>query len=258
MELSHDYGPRVHVLDEPSLLSVLARLGSPTTGTAEVPALVRTAYARLFLAALDHHFPTEHAAVPTRMIESEPRGVYRGAVFDRSTRLVICAVVRAGILPAQTCYEIACHMLPAENVRIDFLNLSRETDAGGRVTGVRMDGSKLGGDVDGAVVVIPDPMGATGGTVCRAVEIYRSLGRRGPRAVIALHLMCTPEATQRVLASTDDTHLWCGRFDRGLSPDHVLATPPGTHRDLERGLSDVQYVVPGAGGLGELLTNSWV
>ena len=178
MELSHAYGPRLHVLGEPSMLSVLARLGAPTTGTAEVPGLVRTAYARLFHAAIDHHFPVETAAVPTRMAQSEPRGVYRGTILDRDTKLVICAVVRAGILPAQTCYEIACQMLPPENVRIDFLNLSRETDVDGRVTGVRMDGSKLGGDVDGAVVLIPDPMGATGGTVCRTVEVYRTLGRR--------------------------------------------------------------------------------
>jgi uracil phosphoribosyltransferase len=33
---------------------------------------------------------------------------------------------------------------------------------------------------------------------------------------------------------------------------------PGTYPDEERGLNDVQYIVPGAGGMGELLTNSWV
>jgi hypothetical protein len=52
--------------------------------------------------------------------------------------------------------------------------------------------------------------------------------------------------------------LYVARLDRGLSPTHVLATPPGTHPDLERGLTDSQYIVPGAGGLGELLTNSWI
>jgi len=37
-----------------------------------------------------------------------------------------------------------------------------------------------------------------------------------------------------------------------------LATPPGTHPALERGLTESHYIVPGAGGLGELLTNSWI
>ncbi|MEI8254618.1 MAG: hypothetical protein WCJ30_03005, partial [Deltaproteobacteria bacterium] len=41
------------------------------------------------------------------------------------------------------------------------------------------------------------------------------------------------------------------------SPD-VLATVPGTHPDRERGLDDRQYIVPGAGGLGELLNNAWI
>lgn len=258
MQLPHRYGPRLHVLDEPAMLSLLARLGAPETGTAEMPALVRSAYARLLHVALDTHFPTEEVHVPTRMSATEPRAVFHGRVLCRSTRLVICAVVRAGILPAQTCYELACQMLPPENVRIDFLNLSREVDEQGRVVGVRMDGSKIGGDVDGAVVIVPDPMGATGGTVCRAVEVYRGVGVRGARAILALHLMCTPEATQRVLESCPEAEIWSGRFDRGLSPEAVLLTPPGTHPELERGLTDVQYVVPGAGGLGELLTNSWV
>ncbi|MCC6782338.1 MAG: uracil phosphoribosyltransferase [Planctomycetes bacterium] len=258
MELSHGYGPRLHILDEAALLSILARLGSPETSTAEVPHLVRAAYARLLHAVLDARFPTEEARLPTRMTATEPRAFYQGRVLCRRTRLVICAVVRAGILPAQTCYELACQLLPPENVRIDYLNLSRETDAAGHVTGVRMEGSKIGGDVDDAVLLVPDPMGATGGTVCRAVEVYRAFSLRPPRAVVALHLMCTPEATLRVLEGSPETEIWCGRFDRGLSPDEVLRTPPGTHPQRERGLNDVQYVVPGAGGLGELLTNSWV
>jgi hypothetical protein len=48
------------------------------------------------------------------------------------------------------------------------------------------------------------------------------------------------------------------RLDRGLSPSNVLNTAPGTHWDEERGLDDSQYIVPGAGGVGEILNNAWV
>jgi uracil phosphoribosyltransferase len=255
--LEHRYGPNVHLLDDPVLLTVLARLGAPSTGTAALPALVRTAYQRLFWAVMAREFPIEQGRVPTRMTASEPRAFYQGPLLAADTPLVLCAVIRAGILPAQTCYESACEVLPPANVRLDFLNMSRVTDEHHQVTGVQLDGSKIGGPVAGAVVLIPDPMGATGGTVARAVEVYRALGA-APRAIVAAHLMVTPEAIARLTAQHPDVRLYAGRLDRGLSSERALAAVPGTFPDEERGLDDVQYIVPGAGGMGELLTNSWV
>ena len=258
MLLPHRYGPNVHLLDDVYLLSLLARIGSPETGTDVLPQLVRIAYERLCLAALAREFPTIEDRVKTRMAATEPRAFYEGRRLCPRTPLVICAVIRAGILPAQTCYELATAVLPSQNVRLDFLNMSRVTDAAHHVVGVRLDGSKIGGAIDGAVLLVPDPMGATGGTMTRVVESYRQLGGGKPKAIIALHLMVTPEAVQRVSHDCPEVKLYAGRFDRGLSEKDVLATPPGTHPERERGLNDVQYIVPGAGGMGELLTNSWV
>ena len=256
--MNHRYGERLRILDEPFLLSLLARIGSPDTQTSDLPPLVRAAYTRLTHAVLDASFPVEQARVATRMAATEPRGFYQAPRLSRTTQLVVSSVIRAGLLPAQTCYESACQALPAENVRLDYLNMSRETDADGRVVGVRMDGSKVGGTIEDAVLLIADPMGATGGTVVRAIEAYESLGGGRPRAIVAMHMMVTPEAVQRVLAAHPGVQIVTGRFDRGMSDDEVLATLPGTHPERERGLNDVQYIVPGAGGMGELLTNSWV
>jgi uracil phosphoribosyltransferase len=256
--LAHHYGPRVHILDDLYLLTLLARLGAPETGTDEVPALVRTAYQRLLQEVLTREFPRVGAQIKTRMAATEPRAFYQGPILCRETRLVLCAVIRAGILPSQTCYEAATTVLPAANVRIDFINMSRTVDDDHRVTGVRLDGSKIGGPVNDAVVLVPDPMGATGGTVCRAIEIYKSMAGGPPKAIVAMHLMATPEAIRRITAAHADVAIYAARLDRGLSPPEILQSPPGLHADLERGLNDVQYIVPGAGGLGELLTNSWV
>lgn len=52
--------------------------------------------------------------------------------------------------------------------------------------------------------------------------------------------------------------IYTARLDRCLSPQDMPKAAPGLYAERERGLNDVQYVVPGAGGLGELLTNSWV
>jgi uracil phosphoribosyltransferase len=48
------------------------------------------------------------------------------------------------------------------------------------------------------------------------------------------------------------------RLDRGLSSPDILDTVPGTHWDQEKGLNPKQYIVPGAGGLGEVINNSYV
>lgn len=255
--LRHLYGPSVHLFDDPFLSTLLARIGSPDTGTAEVPRLVHTAYQRLLQEVLAREFPRQQRRLPTRMTAQEPRAFVHGDFLCQETKLVLCAVIRAGILPAQACYEAAIQVLPPQNVRLDFLNMSRTTDARHQVTGVRLDGSKLGGPVDGALVLIPDPMGATGGTVSRAIDVYRSLGG-APHRVVAAHLMVTPEAIGRLTAQWPDVPLYAGRLDRGLSTPRALASVPGTFPAEERGLDDVQYIVPGAGGMGELLTNSWV
>lgn len=256
--LPHHYGPDVVLFDDPFLSTLLARIGSPDTGTDAVPGLVRTAYARLLQEVFAREFPHRAHAQPTRMTAQEPRAMVHGTFLCRQTKLVICAVIRAGILPAQACYETAIEVLPAANVRLDFLNMSRTTDDRHQVTGVRLDGSKIGGPVDGALVLIPDPMGATGGTVSRAVDIYESLGDGSPARVVAMHLMVTPEAIGRLTAAHPGVRLYAGRLDRGLSTPRALASVPGTFPAEERGLDDVQYIVPGAGGMGELLTNSWV
>lgn len=254
--LNHRYGPQVHLFDDPFLATLLARIGAPETGTEQLPQLVRSAYRRLLQEVLAREFPQLRRRLQTRMSATEPRAFAEGPMLCPNTRLVICAVIRAGILPSQACYEAACEVLPPQNVRLDFLNMSRVTDEHHRVTGVRLDGSKLGGTVDDAVVLIPDPMGATGGTVCRAVDVYRGFGT--PRALVAMHLMATPEAILRVVQQHPDVHLYSGRLDRGLSSERALAAVPGTFPAEERGLNDVHYIVPGAGGMGELLTNSWV
>ncbi|MEO6594079.1 MAG: uracil phosphoribosyltransferase [Planctomycetota bacterium] len=256
--LAHRYGKDVLLFDDPFLSTLLLRIGSPQTGTAQLPPLVRTAYQRLLQEVLAREFPVRDHRAQTRMTAQEPKAFVHGPQLCRDTRLVICAVIRAGILPAQACYEAAIEVLPPENVRLDFLNMSRTVDAEHHVTGVRLDGTKLGGPVDDAVVLLPDPMGATGSTVTRAVDVYRELGGGAPRCIVAAHLMVTPEAIRRVTGTHPDVRLYACRLDRGLSTERALASEPGAFPDEERGLNDVQYIVPGAGGMGELLTNSWV
>lgn len=255
-ELAHLYGERVHLVDNPFLRSVLARISSPQGSIPEVLNLLRLAY-EILLGAATAEFPCVEAEVDTRMREVHPEaGVWNGTVLDPTVRVVVCDVVRGGIVPSQVCFERLLSVLPDACLRLDHLNMSRVSDAEGRVTGVDLSGSKVGGDVEDVILLIPDPMGATGSTMLRAVEHYRS-NYGAPVKIISMPVIATPEYMRAVLEGVDDAVVYAGRLDRGLSDPDVLASVPGTHWGRERGLDDHGYIVPGAGGMGEVLNNSW-
>ena len=73
-----------------------------------------------------------------------------------------------------------------------------------------------------------------------------------------MHLIVTPEYLKKILALPIDIQVFALRVDRGLSESHVLNSPLGLYWDQEKGLNSKQYIIPGAGGLGELLNNSFV
>jgi uracil phosphoribosyltransferase len=257
-EIPHRYGPGVHLLDDPLAWSLLARFGSPETGQPDVGRLVRTLYEMLARTALAAELPRARVDAPTRMVASHPEAVYRGVALSRSTRAVSVGIARAGTVPSQVVYDLMNEVLDPALVRQDHVFMSRQTNEQGEVIGATWHDAKIGRDVEGRHVFFPDPMGATGSSMVSAVKYYQTglIGR--PARCIALHLMVTPEYLRRVRAEVPDLCVYALRLDRGLSPEAVLRTEPGTHWEEERGLNDHHYIVPGAGGVGELLNNAWV
>ena len=256
--LVHHYGPNVHILSDPWALGVLGRLCSPSTHPPILHDLVIACYRRLFNAVAAEQLPSAIRHVPTRMAANEPRAVATGSALDPTHQVVVVDVMRAGILPSQVLQrELLCVMDP-ERVRVDHLLMQRVTDAvTGHVSGVDLLGAKIGGSVDGATVLIPDPMGATGGSIHDVIAHYRAhVGE--PRAIVCLHLIVTPEYLKRVTALGPTVQIYALRVDRGLSTPDVLAAVPGERWAEERGLDPHDYIVPGAGGVGELIYNAFV
>ena len=58
--------------------------------------------------------------------------------------------------------------------------------------------------------------------------------------------------------SHPDVVVYALRLARGLSTERALAAVPGELPDEEKGLTETQYIVPGAGGVVELLNIAWV
>ena len=256
-EIEHRYGPNVHVLSNPYLLSQLALLCAKETTQPAINRLVQDIYARLLEDVMNAEFPRVLADVPTRMVDVTPEGVFHGEVLDRATRAVTVNIARAGAVPSQTVYDLLNVALDPKLVRQDHIIMSRMLGEDERVVGAGIGGMKIGGDVEGAFLLFPDPMGATGSSLAEAIETYKSKVPGRPHRIINMHLIITPEYVRRMTSQHPEVVVYAVRLDRGLSAPDVLSTVPGTRWEEERGLTDHQYIVPGGGGFGEIMNNAY-
>ncbi len=255
-EAEHRYGSHIHLLADPYLFTTLTRLGHPDCKQPTVNQLLYILYRELVKTVVNCEFPTCEATIVTRMAGQHPEGTFKARTIDPETKVACVNLARAGTIPSQICFDAFNYILNPSGVRQDHISINRKVDAQERVVGTNLGGVKIGGDVQDRIVVIPDPMGATGSTIEAAMEIYQPLGKA--KKYIAMHLIVTPEYIAKVTKDYPDLKVYAIRLDRGLSTPSVFNTVPGTHSNQEKGLNSKQYIVPGAGGLGEVINNSYV
>ncbi len=262
-EREHLYGKNIHLLSDPVLFSYLATLCSPETKQPAFNGLIRILYEGMIRTVIANEFPRKPARVTTRMAAKHPEGSFTAELIDREQGAVCVDLARAGTYPSHLCYEALNFLLDPDVVRQDHILMSRQTNEKHQVIGASHGGCKIGGGVGDSIVLFPDPMGATGSTIIQALDLYKS-GFNGTippgraKRYIALHLIVTPEYLRNIQLRHSDLVVYALRLDRGLSPQEILSTRPGEKWDQERGLNGEQYIVPGGGGFGELLNNSYV
>ncbi len=254
MWTEHHYGPNVHLLDETWARTALARISAPGAADAVFLDLLHRCYQRLLQAAMES-MPRERITRDTRMTAVHP-----GKRLDVDQlapgSVVLVDLARAGMLPAHVLQRELLMLLDPLSVRVDHVYMQRVAGEDGRVTGVATAGSKIGGSIAGATLLLPDPMGATGTSVSVALSMYKA--EYGiPARIFLLHLIVTPEYLRRMRADHPKAHVFALRLDRGMSADDVLSCPPGLRWGEESGLDASDYIVPGAGGVGELINNCY-
>lgn len=254
-ELNHLYGENFHILDEVYYRSRLAWLSQPECRQPEFNQIVSELYYHLIRYVISREFPLVKTKVKTRMAELSPFGEWEGEVIDPSTKLVSVNIARAGSLPSQICFDACNFILNPDLVRQDHLFMARKTDSDGKVIGVDFSGNKVGGSVKDSIVIFPDPMGATGSSLLEAVNFYKKEAKA--KKMISLHLVISPEFIKKIKAEAPDLIVYAFRVDRGASSERAKTAMPGEFLDEESGLTDIQYIVPGLGGLGELINNSY-
>ena len=99
---------------------------------------------------------THHQATPTRMQALHPEGVVEAEQIDRNQKAVVVDIARAGILPSAVFYDALNVLLDPSQVRQDHVFMNRVTDQDGQVTGVDLSGSKVGGTIQDATVIVPE------------------------------------------------------------------------------------------------------
>ncbi|MBY0471313.1 uracil phosphoribosyltransferase [bacterium] len=255
--MEHRYGKNVHILSNPFLLTHLAQLCSKETIQPRINELVTALYSSMLDIVVNQEFPTKPAAVETRMAEFHPEGFYQGPIIDAGVPVVSVNLARAGTVPSHICFSALNYFMDPHKTRQDHISIGRTTNEQHQVTGSQVSGHKIGGSAEGAIVLFPDPMGATGSTLCEAVDMYKKSHGKALK-YIAMHCIVTPEYLKRVLGAHPDLVVYAIRLDRGLSPAKILDSVPGTFWDQEKGLNEKHYIVPGGGGFGEILNNAYV
>src|SRR5205823_5222990 len=179
-------------------------------------------YRGLLRVIVNAEFPRRETATPTRMIDSTPHGVFHGETIDPAVRAVTVNIARAGTLPSQITYDFLNTLLDARLVRQDHFVMARVLDDAEKVIGARIHGSKIGGDVDDAILLFPDPMGATGGSICTALDAYKEERMATPPNTTPPHLTTTPEYTPRASPHPPATIVYALRPDGGPPPPEVF------------------------------------
>ena len=192
------------------------------------------------------------------MAEFHPEGFFEGEVFDPNQKIVLVALARAGTIPSNTLLGMYSNVISSANVRVDHIYINRTINEKGEVTGAKLSGSKIGGSIEDAIVIIPDPMGATSSSVRQVLKYYRENVPGKPKMWISAQLMITPEFIRNLRAEFDDVSIFSFRLDRAFSSVKALENIPGKFWNEEKGLNAKDYIVPGGGGFGELMSHAWV
>jgi uracil phosphoribosyltransferase len=259
-ELVHAYGHNVHIhITDVVMRTLLARLSDARTKQPTFNQLLRLLYGRLLDKVINRHFPLVGVEVPTPMAKTEGRrGHWVGTVISDSHPVVIVDIARAGTVPAEEVFATLSGLMDPDQVRKDLIVMARKTDESHQVVGTDCAGSKIGGPIHKAIVLLTDPMGATGFSMRDVLKHYQNEVAGQSLITVLMNLIITPEYIELITNEFPDVIIHAVRVDRAFSSARALGFIPGQMVSEESGLTDIQYIAPGAGGVGERETNSWV
>jgi len=254
--LKHHLGENVYILDDIYAFSVLAKLSVPDTKQPMVNIYLKELYKTLLNNVVSTCFPRKEIEFKTRMFEVDEHGVFNANVIDPDTKVLVCDVARAGMIPGQICFDNLNLYLNPENVVFDHIMASRDIEEEANSVNTVLAGMKIIPEFSDGYILIPDPMGASGSSIKKVIDLYKSMHKN--IKIIVMHLIVTPEYVKKITDSHPDVTIMAIRYDRGLSEQKSLDAEIGKYPEGEKSLTKTKYILPGAGGLGEIINNNYI
>lgn len=237
LELVCKYGNRLKIIGEKDTYAqtLLAQFSNRHTRRRLFNQLMAKLYQILMAYVINEFFPRLEASVATPMQDCVgDKGILHYTKVDSEISVVIANILRAGERPAIVCQDELDMFINEDRVWQEHFGASRQTDNNGQVTGTAISYTKTTGNMENSILLIPDPMGATGGTVLKAIQNYKEMENHGDvtlvKDIIAVHLIITPEYLEKLY---------------GLEPKLKIVA-----LRLDDGLNEHQYIHPGAGDIG--------
>jgi len=254
--LKHHLSENVYVLDDLYAFSMLAKLSTPEVKQPLVNIYLRELYKVLLNNVVSSFFPVVEQDFETRMLEFDEHGRFTANVVDPNTKVLVCDVARAGMIPGQVCFDNLNLYLNPENVVFDHIMASRDIQEEAKSVNTVLAGMKIIPEFSDGYILIPDPMGASGSSIKKVIDLYKSMHTN--IKIVVMHLIVTPEYVKTITESHPDVVIMAVRYDRGLSDKKSLENEIGKYPEGEKSLTETKYILPGAGGLGEIINNNYI
>ncbi len=230
---------------------------NPETQQPRFDEIIEELYRFLF-AFIINLLPTKTITQPTRMQAIVPDAKLICQV-PQEQKIIVCAIARAGNLTSEIIYKLLLKFFQDPSlIRRDCLMGERQKDPKThKIIGCKLNTEKIGGSCENAILVIPDPMGATGTTTINTIKTYKEQFGK-PKKVILVHIFVTPEYIKNLNNNLDgiDWNIITLHVDRSGSSEQALKEIPGKLLEQEFGLTEQGYIRCGPGDVGAIQNNT--
>ena len=193
----------VHILDHPLIRHKLAIIRNKDTDTKQFREIIKE------LATLMAY--ESFKDVPTQEIEVETPLEKTTQVVVKENSIAIVPILRAGL----GMVDGILTLFPA--AKVGHIGLYRDEET----LEPQEYYCKLPSNIDEKVVMVVDPMLATGGSACDAIKMLK---KRGCRKIKLMSIIAAPEGVKKVAEAYPDVEIFVSTLDRQLN-EHGYILP---------------------------------
>ena len=193
----------LHVIDHPLIAHKLTIMRSKKTGSKDFRELLEE-ITMLMGYELTRDLPTEEITIETPITKMKAKTI-------AGKKMAIVPILRAGL----GMVDGLLRLVPV--AKVGHIGLYRDEETHQPVEYY----CKLPFDIEDRIVILVDPMLATGGSACDAISLLK---KRGCKHIKFMCLVAAPEGVRKVQDTHPDVDIYCAALDEKLN-DHAYIVP---------------------------------